>query len=108
MNSEPGTNWPDGVRPITIGETRSLGVDSDRNIYWDGKPIQIRKTFDLSFWQKFGALLTVLSAVAASTVSVLQYFDVRPEISSENRTAETEKPEDTPSAPTPRAAEKSK
>tara|TARA_A100001391_G_scaffold181392_2_gene147353 strand:- start:21 stop:347 length:327 start_codon:yes stop_codon:yes gene_type:complete len=91
MSHEPENNWPDDVRPLTIGEASLLGVDSDRNIYWDGKQIQTRKTFDLSFWQGVGAVITVLSALAGATVSVLEYFEVQPNLFTETR-AETEGP----------------
>jgi hypothetical protein len=46
------------------------GVGDDGSLYWDGKPIQVAKRFDLSLGQKVGAVLTVCAALAAAAGSV--------------------------------------
>lgn len=59
-------DWPTGVRPISIDGLSHIGVGNDGSLYWDGRPIQVVRRFDLSFWQKVGAVLTVLAALAAA------------------------------------------
>jgi hypothetical protein len=67
--ARPG-NWPDGVRPISVDGLSHIGVGNDGSLYWDGKPIQVARRFDLSLWQKVGAVLTVMAALAAAGGSV--------------------------------------
>lgn len=62
--------WPKGVRPISVDGLGHMGVGDDGTLYWDGKPIQVARRFDLSFWQKTGAVLTVFAALAAAGGSV--------------------------------------
>ena len=61
--------WPVGVRPISVDGLSHIGVGHDGSLYWDGRPIQVARRFDLSLWQKIGAVLTVLAAVVAATAS---------------------------------------
>ena len=56
-------DWPDGVRNITIGQISMLGVDNENQLYWDGKPVQIRRRVTLSFWQALGTFLLVVFTV---------------------------------------------
>jgi hypothetical protein len=62
--------WPAGIRPISVDGLNHIGVGDDGSLYWDGNPIQVARRFDLSLWQKIGAALTVLSALAAAGGSV--------------------------------------
>ena len=63
-------NWPAGVRPISVDGLAHIGVGNDGSLYWDGKPIQVARRFDLSFWQKIGAVITIMAAVAAAGGSI--------------------------------------
>lgn len=62
--------WPNGVRPISLEGLSHVGVGDDGSLYWDGQPIQVARRFDLSLWQKVGAVLTVMAALAAAGGSV--------------------------------------
>jgi hypothetical protein len=59
-------DWPEGIRPISVEGLSHIGVGNDGSLYWDGKPIQVARRFDLSVWQKIGAVLTVTAALAAA------------------------------------------
>jgi hypothetical protein len=48
--------WPPGVRTIGQDELDCLGVDRRGNLYWDGKPVEVRH-FSLTLWQKVGAVI---------------------------------------------------
>jgi len=63
--------WPEGVRPITWDDTTHLGVGNDGRLYWDGKAVEVARTFRLSFWQVAFAALTVLAAVVAAGAAVV-------------------------------------
>ena len=57
--------WPPGVRAIGQDELDCLGVDRRGNLYWDGKPVEVRH-FSLTFWQKVGAVIIAGSALVAA------------------------------------------
>ena len=63
-------SWPAGVRPISVDGLSHIGVGNDGSLYWDGKPVQVARRFDLSLWQKVGAVLTVMAALTAAGASV--------------------------------------
>jgi hypothetical protein len=58
--------WPPGVREIRVEEADCLGIDRHGNLYWDGKPVEV-KHFWLSLlltrWQQVGAVIVVVSAL---------------------------------------------
>ena len=68
----PFSDWPEGVRGISIGETDGLGVSESGELYWRGKPVEIRRPLYLSGWQKFGAFLVAIFTVIGATGSVIQ------------------------------------
>ena len=73
-NSPYKKGWPLGVSPITCADIESLGVGKDGRLYWDGKPIEIRKTPSLSWWQKMGAIAATVSAVVVAFVELLTFL----------------------------------
>lgn len=75
---EVEANWPPHVWSVGIDRLDYLGVDNKRNLYWDGKRIEIRRPLSLSFWQKTGAVLLAASAIAgALAASVSAWADWR-------------------------------
>lgn len=67
------SKWPKGVRPVSFMDLGRLGVDAERQLYWDGEPLETRHRICLSFWQKLGAFLTVASVVVLAAFAVLSY-----------------------------------
>jgi hypothetical protein len=62
--------WPPSVRAIGQDELGCLGIDRSGNLYWDGKPVEVRH-FSLTRWQRVGAVIVGLfAAVAAIATSV--------------------------------------
>jgi len=56
--------WPPGVREIAMEEQDCLGIDRRGNLYWDGKPIEVRYFgLTLTRWQQVGAAIVVVSAL---------------------------------------------
>ena len=69
--------WPRGVRPISMDGVGMLGVGDDGSLYWEGKPIEVRRSFALSWWQRVGAIVVAGSAViGAGAAAVSAYADV--------------------------------
>jgi hypothetical protein len=57
------SGWPQNVKAITMQGLNLLGVDDENRLYWDGRPVEIRRRLDLSFWQKVGAWAAGLGIV---------------------------------------------
>lgn len=69
--------WPEGVRPISMDGMGHLGVGDDGTLFWDGKPVEVRRSVTLTWWQRLGAVLVAGSAVvAAAAAAVSAYVDV--------------------------------
>jgi hypothetical protein len=70
--------WPPGVRSVGIDEADCLGIDRSGNLYWDGKPVEVRR-FALTFWQKvWGGIVAasvVVSAIGAGVQGWTAYND---------------------------------
>ena len=74
--AEKPEHWPDNVYPVSLDGLKFLGVGDDGIIYWDGKPIEVKKSFGLSAWQKFGAIVVTFSAfVAGASAAISAYAD---------------------------------
>ena len=76
LNDAP-SHWPNGVRPISLDGLILVGVGEDGRLYWDGVPVEVARTFTLSWWQRVAAVLVSLSAViAAAAACVSAYADI--------------------------------
>lgn len=77
-------NWPNHIRSLGVDELANLGIDKNGRVYWSGKLVTIQKTITLSRFQKVGAFVVGIAAVAASLASVfiayLQYENSNCEI----------------------------
>ena len=76
LNDAPA-HWPTGVRPISLDGLVLVGVGDDGRLYWDGLPVEVAKTFTLSWWQRLGAVAVSIAAiVAAIAACVSAYADI--------------------------------
>ena len=66
--------WPKGVRGVSFDELDNLGMDADKNLYWDGERLHTSSRVNLTLWQRIGAVVTVLSAAAVALFAALTYF----------------------------------
>ena len=48
-----------------------VGVDQEAALYWDGKPVEIKRPLSLTVWQRIGAVAVTLSAVAGAGAAVV-------------------------------------
>jgi hypothetical protein len=49
-----------------------LSVSEDGRLYWDGKPVVVRRRIQLSPWQTFGAILIGLAATLIVLSGIVQ------------------------------------
>ena len=65
-------HWPKHVYPISLDGLSFLGVGDDGLIYWDGKPIEMKRA--LTYWQRVGALTVTLSAIVGAVAAALNAY----------------------------------
>jgi hypothetical protein len=68
------STWPKGIRTISIDEVGALGVDAKGELYWHGKPVEIRRPLDLTWRQKLVAGIVATATVFAALGAVAQGF----------------------------------
>jgi hypothetical protein len=67
-------SWPSDVWTIGVDRLDLLGVDEEGNLYWDGKPIEIRRPLSLTAWQRIGAVVLAVSALVAAGAAVVSAY----------------------------------
>ena len=68
-------DWPEHVRTVSFQDIGRLGVSDDgRTLYWDGKPVVIRKEISLTRWQLTIALIAASGSFASGLVAVLEWW----------------------------------
>lgn len=68
------STWPKGIRSISYDEADALGVDAKGELYWHGKPVEIRRPLDLTWWQNAIAIIVAIATVIAAFGAVAQGF----------------------------------
>jgi hypothetical protein len=63
--------WEPGVRTVGLEELDCLGIDRKGNLYWDGKPVEVRHVW-LTRWQKVGAVVIAVSAIVGAIGAATQ------------------------------------
>jgi len=61
--SNPPSDWPPDVKPISVDDLERLGIDSKDQLFWDGRRIEIRRRLDLTRVQKIFAIIVAVFAV---------------------------------------------
>ena len=67
-------DWPSGVHGISVPGLRLFGVNENKELFWDGKQVEVRKTLSLSLFQKVGAFVTVMSAAIAAVATAYSTY----------------------------------
>lgn len=65
------SSWPRGIRPISVDEMGSLGIDVDGLIYWNGMPIQVRRKIELRAWELSIAIIATAATVIQAAVALM-------------------------------------
>jgi hypothetical protein len=59
------STWPKGVQSISYNGVDALGTDAKGELYWHGKPVEIRRPLDLTRIQNTVAIIVAFATVAA-------------------------------------------
>jgi hypothetical protein len=70
--SDP-SKWPTNIRPLTFDDMDFLAVDKDGVLYWDGKPVMIRRKFELRLYELILATLAAAATVVQAVMAVLAW-----------------------------------
>jgi hypothetical protein len=68
------STWPKGIRSISMKEADALGTDAKGELYWHGKPVEIRRPLDLTWRQKLVAGIVAIATVVAAVGAAAQGF----------------------------------
>ncbi len=74
---ERAPEWPKGVRGISFEGVSLFGLDERLRLYWDGRPVEVRRTLTLTLRQRLAAITTVLAAViTAISAAAVAWIEV--------------------------------
>lgn len=63
------------------GTMKGLGVDDDGILYWDGKPVEIKKKISFGWLVNSAAVVAALATCVQAAVAVMTYMhDVSPRV----------------------------
>jgi hypothetical protein len=68
------STWPKGIRSISMQEADALATDAKGELYWHGKPVEIRRPLDLTQTQSAVAIIVAIATVFAAFGAVAQGF----------------------------------
>jgi hypothetical protein len=68
------SKWPKGIRSISSAEAGALATDAKGQLYWHGKPVEIRRPLDLTWRQNLVAGIVAIATVIAALGAVAQGF----------------------------------
>src|SRR3954453_13770781 len=68
------STWPKGLRSISIDEADALATNARGELYWHGKPVEVRRPLDLTRRQKAVAVIVAAATVLAAIGAVPQGF----------------------------------
>jgi hypothetical protein len=60
------------VRPVAAMDLARMSIDNDGRLYWDGKPVEVRRRIMMSRTQVIGAALLAFFIVAGAVSSAIQ------------------------------------
>jgi hypothetical protein len=60
------------VHPVDMTDLSRLSIDRDGRLYWDGKPVEVRRRITMSPAQVVGATLVAVFVVIGAVASVVQ------------------------------------
>ena len=62
------------VQTFMVHGKLTMGIDEDYNLYVNGHRVVTEQPLRLTFWQRLGAALTVISAVTVAGTALAQFF----------------------------------
>jgi hypothetical protein len=60
------------IHPLATADLSRLAIDNDGRLYWDGKPVEVRRRFEMSRAQVIGASVVAAFVAIGSVGAVIQ------------------------------------
>jgi len=70
--SEAAASSSRNVHPVTMTDLTRLSIDNDGRLYWDGKPVEVRRSILMSRAQVIGASVIGAFVVIGAIAAVIQ------------------------------------
>ena len=64
--------WPAGVHALSDEGLQLLGLDRKGQLYWDGKPLEVRRRFGLTWRQKLATGAVTAAVIAGGLNGIVQ------------------------------------
>ena len=52
MSGRSAAGWPEGVEQVGLEDLGRLGINRDDQLFWDGRRIEVRRSLNLTRFQK--------------------------------------------------------
>jgi hypothetical protein len=69
---EPALPAGRNVHPINAEDLRRLSIDNDGRLYWDGKPVEVRRSIQMSRTQVIGASVVAAFVIMGALGAIIQ------------------------------------
>lgn len=67
--------WPATVKKITVTDLARLGIDAEQQLFWDGKPVEIRRMLSLTRFQKIVTTIVSICAILGGLGGAITGFN---------------------------------
>ncbi len=68
----PADTQAPNVRPVSAMDLARMSIDNNGQLYWDGKPVEVRRKFTMSRGQLIGVALIAFFIVGGAISSTIQ------------------------------------
>ncbi|HME24179.1 MAG TPA: hypothetical protein VKI44_23080 [Acetobacteraceae bacterium] len=63
MTGDRPADWPADVDPISLEDLGRIGINSQQELFWDGRRVEVRRRFILTGFQKLIAFIVSICAI---------------------------------------------
>lgn len=70
MSGRSPLKWPKGIEPVGMEDLNRLGINSEHQLYWDGRRIEIRRFLVLTRFQKWSASVVAIVGLLAGLATI--------------------------------------
>ncbi len=75
MSGQPAANWPKGVEPVGLEDLGRLGISQDDQLFWDGRRVEVRRSLNLTRFQKVITGIVTFFAVLGAVGGFITGFN---------------------------------
>lgn len=65
--------WSKNIRSISVDELGIFGLDENGVFYWDGEPVELKRTIELRTYERVIATIVAIAAVISVSVGAWEW-----------------------------------